>query len=40
MFLIAAGSGFGTLAAVWLASRRLFDEAERLRLDRLSRRST
>ncbi len=36
MFLIAGGSGFGTLGAVWLASRRLFDEAQRLRLDRLS----
>ena len=35
MFLIAAGSGFGTVAAVWLASRRLFDERGRLRLDRL-----
>ncbi len=39
MFLIAGGSGFGTLGAVWLASRRLFDEAQRLRLDRLSQRS-
>jgi putative ABC transport system permease protein len=37
MFLIAAGTGFGTLSAVWLGSRRLFDERERLRLDRLSR---
>lgn len=35
MFLIAAGTGFGTLAAVWLGSRRVFDERERLRLDRL-----
>ncbi len=35
MFLIAAGTGFGTLAAVWLASRRLFDGRERLRLERL-----
>ena len=35
MFLIAAGSGFGTVAAVWLASRRLFDDRGRLRLDRL-----
>lgn len=35
MFLVTAGSGFGTVAAVWLASRRLFDERERLRLDRL-----
>lgn len=35
MFLIAGGTGFGTLAAVWLGSRRLFDERHRLRLDRL-----
>jgi TIGR00245 family protein len=35
MFLVSAGTGFGTLSAVWLASRRLFDERERLRADRL-----
>ena len=35
MFLVSAGSGFGTLAAVHLAVRRLFDERQRLRLDRL-----
>lgn len=35
MFLISAGSGLGTLAAVWLSGRRLFDERQRLRLDRL-----
>ena len=35
MFMIAAGTGFGTLGAVWLGSRRLFDERERLRLDRI-----
>nr|WP_274521774.1 iron export ABC transporter permease subunit FetB [Halorhodospira halochloris] len=35
MFLITVGTGIGTLAAVWLASGRLFDERERLRLDRL-----
>jgi putative ABC transport system permease protein len=35
MFLITAGTGFGTALAVWLGSRRLFDERERLRLDRL-----
>ena len=35
MFLIAAGTGFGTFVAVWLASRRLFDERQRLRVDRL-----
>jgi putative ABC transport system permease protein len=37
MFLISAGAGFGTLAAVHLGVRRLFDERERLRLDRLRR---
>lgn len=36
MFLIAGGTGFGTVAAVWLGSRRLFDGRERLRLDRLT----
>ncbi len=35
MFLIAGGTGFGTVAAVWLGSRRLFDDRHRLRLDRL-----
>ena len=35
LFLIAAGTGFGSVAAVWIASRRLFDERQRLRLDRL-----
>jgi putative ABC transport system permease protein len=35
MFLIAAGTGFGTIIAVILGSKRLFDERERLRLDRL-----
>jgi putative ABC transport system permease protein len=35
MFLIAAGTGFGSLCAVLLGARRLFDERERLRLDRL-----
>ncbi len=35
MFLIAAGTGFGTMGAVWLGARRLFDERQRLRLDRL-----
>ena len=36
MFLIAAGTGFGVTAALWLASTRLFDERHRLRLDKLS----
>jgi putative ABC transport system permease protein len=35
MLLIAVGTGLGTLVAVWLGSRRLFDERQRLRLDRL-----
>lgn len=35
MFLIAGGTGFGTLAAVWMTSHRLFDDRHRLRLDRL-----
>ncbi len=35
MFLIAGGTGFGTVVAVTIASRRLFDERQRLRLDRL-----
>jgi len=35
MFLIAAGTGLGSIAAVWLGARRLFDGRQRLRLDRL-----
>jgi putative ABC transport system permease protein len=35
MFLVAAGSGVGTVAAAWLGCYRLFDERHRLRLDRL-----
>ena len=35
MFLIAVGTGLGTLAAVVIGSRRLFDERQRLCLDRL-----
>lgn len=35
MFLIAGGTGFGTMVAVSFAARRLFDERQRLRLDRL-----
>lgn len=37
MFLIAGGTGFGTMVAVSFASRRLFDARQRLRLDRLSK---
>jgi len=35
MFLISAGTGLGSVAAVRIGSRRLFDERQRLRLDRL-----
>jgi len=35
MFLIAAGTGFGTFSAVSMGARRLFDRRQRLRLDRL-----
>lgn len=35
MFLVTAGTGFGTFAAVWLGARRLFDGRQRLRMDRL-----
>lgn len=37
MYLITAGTGFGSLAAVWLGSRHLFDERHRLRLERLTK---
>ena len=36
MFMVTAGTGFGTFAAIIIGSRHLFDERERLRLDRLS----
>lgn len=36
MFLITAGTGFGTMVAVWRGARCLFDERDRLRLERLS----
>lgn len=35
MFMISAGTGFGTLAAVSMTARRMFDDRHRLRLDRL-----
>lgn len=35
MFAIAAGAGFGSITAVRLGSKRLFDHRQRLRLDRL-----
>jgi putative ABC transport system permease protein len=37
MFMIAAGTGFGTVVAVTFGARRLFDHRERLRLDRLAK---
>lgn len=36
MFMVTAGTGFGTIAAIAIGARHLFDERERLRLDRLS----
>ena len=35
MFLICAGTGFGTIAAIRGVERRLFDDRHRLRLDGL-----
>jgi putative ABC transport system permease protein len=35
MFMISTGTGFATLLATWLGARRLFDERQRLRLERL-----
>jgi len=35
MFLISSGTGLGSVTAVWIGSRRLFDERQRLRPDRL-----
>ncbi|MGN7613730.1 ABC transporter permease [Magnetococcales bacterium HHB-1] len=37
LFMIATGTGLGTMAAVWLSARRLFDDRQRLRLDRLTK---
>jgi putative ABC transport system permease protein len=36
LFLISGGTGAGVLFAVWAATRRLFDERQRLRLERLA----
>ena len=36
MFLIASGTGFGTMLAVRLGTSAIFDDRERLRLDRLA----
>ena len=38
MFMIAAGTGFASMGAVWLGARHLFDDRLRLRLDRLKER--
>ncbi|SCY71783.1 ABC transporter permease [Desulfoluna spongiiphila] len=38
MFIISAGTGFGAVLAVSVGARRLFDDRQRLRLDRLSSR--
>lgn len=35
MFLIAAGTGFGVISAIWLISHQLFDSRHRLRLEGL-----
>ncbi len=35
MFLIAGASGLGALSAIYLGARRLFDDRQRLRLERL-----
>ncbi|MDX1819182.1 MAG: hypothetical protein R3180_15815 [Marinobacter sp.] len=40
MLIITAGTGFGALMAVSWGSRRLFDERERLRLERLVKTSS
>ena len=37
MFLISGGTGLGTMVAIGLGARRLFDERQRLRLDRLKK---
>ncbi len=39
MFMIASGTGFGIITALWIASNRLFDNRDRLRLERLKSRS-
>ena len=36
MFMIAGITGLGTALSVWLVARRLFDDRQRLRLDRLN----
>jgi len=36
MFLITAGTGFAAMLATWVGAKHLFDERQRLRLERLS----
>lgn len=36
MFLIASGTGFGVVCAIWLIGRHMFDDRHRLRLDRVN----
>ncbi|MGA8163536.1 MAG: iron export ABC transporter permease subunit FetB [Waddliaceae bacterium] len=40
LFLIGAGTGIGTYLGISIGSRHLFDERDRLRLDRLSSKTT
>ena len=40
MFLIAAGTGFGVVSAIWFSGIMLFDKRHRLRLDVLTKSST
>lgn len=35
MFLITAGTGFSTMLATWIGAKHLFDDRQRLRLERL-----
>jgi putative ABC transport system permease protein len=35
MFMITAGTGFATMGAVWIGAKHLFDERQRLRLERI-----
>lgn len=35
MFLVSSGTGFGVVSVLWLISKRLFDQRERLRFDLL-----
>lgn len=38
MFLIAGGTGFGVISAIWASGKVLFDQRERLRLDHMKSR--